>query len=141
MIETERRAGYVEITPEMLQRLNHHMDIEEKRDAANEQAITAAQEKISDIEEDLHQIAGIVKPVAAFASMSKIFGVVAGAFLALFTWVILDKNNDIKSVQSLLQDHSIQINRTLVIIENEVKNRESDMNRVQRALDSIKGQK
>jgi len=117
------------------------MEVEERRDAEVRDSIASAIDKVNDIEVDLHEISGIVKPVAAFATMSKIFGVVVSAFMALLVWVILDKNNDVKAVQALLQDHSIQINRTLVVLENEVRNRESDMNRVQRALDTLKDKK
>jgi tRNA uridine 5-carbamoylmethylation protein Kti12 len=50
----------------------------------------------------------------------KLVGWVGTLFIALAAWVLIEKNNDIKAMQATLNQHSIQIEKTLVLIQTVV---------------------
>lgn len=45
------------------------------------------------------------------------FSAIFTALILVLSWIFVERNNDIKAMQGTLQDHSIKIERTLVLLE------------------------
>ena len=48
----------------------------------------------------------------------KLVGWIGTLFIALAVWVLIEKNNDIKAMQVVLNTHSVQIEKTLVLVQS-----------------------
>ena len=59
----------------------------------------------------------IIEEDALFKSL-RIAAAIFSTLLVVLTWIFVEKNNDIKAMQLILNQHSIQINETLVVVKS-----------------------
>ena len=57
--------------------------------------------------------------------------------LSLVIWIVLEKNADIKAMQGTLQAHSVQIERTLVMLENVVNSDKRQQERIDKNTERL----
>jgi hypothetical protein len=53
----------------------------------------------------------------ALFKVVKLVGWIGTLFIALAAWILLEKNNDIKAMQLTLNQHSVQIEKTLTMMQ------------------------
>lgn len=67
----------------------------------------------------------------------RIVSSIFAALLAVSVWVFLEKNSDIKAMQQTLNEHSIQISKTLTILESQVEMNKAQQVRIDRTTDMM----
>lgn len=82
-------------------------------------------------EVDLH----MAEESALFRSV-KFAGVIFSALLGVMVWVFAEKNSDIRAMQSTLNQHSMQINETLVLLKTDLEAGKRDRELLEKHIDS-----
>ena len=80
---------------------------------------------------DLH----IAEESALFRSI-KFAGIIFSALLGVMVWVFAEKNSDIRAMQSTLNQHSMQINETLVILKTDLEAGKRDRDLLDKHIDA-----
>ncbi len=52
----------------------------------------------------------------------KLLGAILAALFSVLVWIFIQKSDDIKAMQQTLNQHSIQISETLVILKTAIEN-------------------
>ena len=138
----ERREGYVELPHEFIEKLEAHI-VQDEKDRLTGMTIKSVHDLIAEhikdeerllmvdgmrmeaIERDLRPLLKMYYAIVGSASVGVML-------MAIFVWIMVEKNTDIKDVQKSIQAHSIQINETLTILKIKI---EQDNNR-HRAIDA-----
>ena len=81
---------------------------------------------------DIH----IAEETSLFRSV-KFAGVVFSALLGVMVWVFAEKNADIRAMQQTLNQHSMQISETLILLKSDVENGKRDRDMVEKRLDAV----
>lgn len=143
--QVERRKGYAEIDPAFMRRVEEHLSSFEDRRAACRETLSAGKQRMDNIEIEMAKMTTMLNTADGFIKATRLMvGVVAilmTALAGLVVWIATEKNNDMRAVQKELQIHSIQINRTLEVVERMVVAQERDAARLERHLDGVNGRK
>ena len=111
---------YVELPHEFVAKLEKHIAQEEAREILTDRIFKDGSQRMDEIERDLAAISGVVKTADGFIQAVKVSSYVGGMFVALLTWVFVEKNNDIKTLQKLGNEHSVQISETIAILKADI---------------------
>ena len=97
--------------------LSGHIKKEDGELAGIGEQLEKGRGRMEAIEQELRSIAGVVKMADGFLAAMKYVGVVASLLLSVFIWIMLEKNDDIKAMQLILNTHSVQIDKTIAMLE------------------------
>ena len=115
---------------------------EERRDARRQEVDTLVAKRIEAVEVDLRSLATLVNVAKGFGLSVKIAAGVMGALIAVFIWIMSDRDadlksihNDIKAVNAILVSHSQQIESSLVLLRTTVETQQKDMARLEQHIE------
>lgn len=125
-------------SPDFFVRLENHIseNVEHRRKIMEQLASNDWQ--ISEMKTHISEIKQTLTPVDAFVRSLRIIVWLAGAVLALFLWIMVEKNSDIQAMQRTLGEHSSQIGQTIALMRESMRSHERDFERLERAMEAKK---
>ncbi len=99
---------------EVIPEIHAHIEREDAHKEAFESSFARGEERMDKIEQDLAVISKLVGVFEGFTRSFKTISYLAGAVMALFLWILLEKNNDIKNTQETLLKHTVTLERLVV---------------------------
>jgi len=138
----ERRQGYAPIDPAFLAKIEHHLATFEARQEVWQKTFEAGKLRMDSLETRLANVLILVNTADGFIRavrvMTVIVSVLLTAMVSMSTWIVMEKNSEIRAVQTMQHEHTTQIKRTLDVVERLVMSQERDSQRLERHLDSMK---
>ena len=124
----ERREGYVELPHAVVEEIRKHIAKEDVTEATikdvhdmvgehikdHERLIVVEGMRMEAIERDLRPLLKMYYAIVGSTA-------VGAMLMAIFVWIMVEKNADIKEIQKSIQAHSIQINETLTILKIKIE--------------------
>lgn len=89
------------------------------------------QEEIQKINEHIAEEKGLFRTI-------KFVTTILSVTIGVVMWVFLEKNNDIKAMQAVLNTHSVQISETLAILKSSMDTNRREADRIERLVDGLK---
>jgi hypothetical protein len=123
----------------LARKLQDHLTEEELRHRTTDAAFRTNATRMEKIELDLRSISDLVSTAKGFTRamgiVATILFAIVTAFISIFTWVMLEKNADIKAVQASINDLAIQNSRTLGVMQGLQKDQDRTDSRLQNHID------
>lgn len=106
--------------------------------ANNDWRMTAVESHIKEIKQTLTPVDAFIRSIKIIVWLSGAVAWIAGALLALFLWIMVEKNADIQAMQRTLGEHSSQISQTIALMRESMRGHERDVERIERAIEGKK---
>ncbi len=106
------RQGRLELAHENFTvRIDRHMEYEDEFKKEMTDRFKAGDDRMANIETEVISLNRLADAFEGFRKALHLVGWFAGAVLALFMWILLEKNADIKATQETLIKHAIALEK------------------------------
>ncbi len=92
-------------------RIDRHMEYEDEFKKEMTDRFKAGDDRMVKIEGDISALSRLADAFEGFKKALNMIGWISGAVLALFMWILLEKNADIKATQETLVKHAITLEK------------------------------
>ncbi len=120
-----------------LPELRGHIKEEEENKKHFMQLLDSGDARMDRIESDLSSLNKLVDMFEGFGKSMKIVIVLGGCVLSLFLYLLLEKSNDMKSMQEIQIKHSIALERMLASHQELERDFRRDIGRVENAIGGL----
>lgn len=103
-------GNLAEIMPE----IRDHITREDEHKDAFAKSFARGEIRMDKIEEDLAVLHKLLSVFEGFTKSFKVICYLGGAIMAMFLWILFEKNSDIKLVQDTLLKHTVTLERLVV---------------------------
>jgi hypothetical protein len=136
MAESDRRhptERYRHLEEEMLL----HLAGAQERQSMWTSALTAGASRMERLEKDLEGLKGLTKIAKGFLAALCVASALLAALIGLFTWVMIQKNDDIKIMQNSIQTITVQNAEMLINMKNLFNSQQTESSRLDRHIDGL----
>ena len=122
-------------SPDFFLRLEAHMSDNEQHKRQVSEALASGAFRMTMLEGHVEEIKNTLTPIDAFMRSLKIISTLAAACMALFLWIMLQRDADLKSMQSTISTHTQQISEAISLLRESMKDHDKDISRIERDLE------
>ena len=122
-------------SPDFFLRLEAHMADNEQHKRQVSEALASSDFRMALLEGHVKEIKETLTPVDAFMRSLKIISGLAAAIMAMFLWIALQRDADLKSMQATINTHTQQISESIALLRESMRDHEKDINRIERDLE------